>query len=91
MLGLLIENVQKSQIYRHEAEYLELIQTKLVKDELPLQVQYESLKAFNRLVRLIKPSSFAADWHSFFTFAWTKLQSAKSYIERMGHIEQEEI
>ena len=65
---------------------MSLVRTRLEKGEqnVATQVRYECFKAFNKLIRLVKPSTFAAEWDRFFALAWGNLLSAKDYIEQLG-------
>ena len=52
---------------------MELTKGKLELGDLPIQTQCECLKVFNKLVRLIKSSSFSTQVDSIFRFAWANL------------------
>ena len=63
-----------------------LIKNKLKEDNL--QIKCECLKAFNKLVRLLKSNSFSNQWKEFYEIAWSNLQQAQSYIEKIGVAEE---
>ena len=73
MLNILIENIQRSQVQEFEQAYLELTQSTLEAKVLPIQIKYECLKAFNKLVRLMKSSSFSDKWSKIYAMAWSNL------------------
>ena len=62
MLTILIDNIQRSQVQEYEEAYLELTQKKLEAGDLPIQIKFQCFKAFNKLVRLMKPPSFSDQW-----------------------------
>ena len=62
MLNILIEHVRRTQIHQYESAYLELTKAKLEAQgpsNLPIQIRFQCLKAFNKLLPLMKQSTFA--------------------------------
>ena len=51
---------------------------------LPVKIKYECLKAFNKLVRLIKPSTFNRRWNEIYEFAWENLKDSQNHVEKIG-------
>ena len=42
------------------------------------------MKAYNKMVRLMKSSSFAESWQQTYNYAWKNLQASQNYIKKMG-------
>ena len=85
MLAILIEHLERQQIQEHEAEYLELTFESLSTKKLAPAAQFECLRGFNRLLQIIRSSTFSERWPNLYDFAWTRLVESQSYIERLCH------
>ena len=48
------------------------------------QLTFECLRAFIKLVRLMKSSSFSDQWSRIYDMAWHKLKASQSYIEKVS-------
>ena len=49
-----------------------------------IQVQYEAIKSYVRLLKVITKNSFDEQWTEIFNFSWNKIQIAQPYIEKIG-------
>ena len=52
-----------------------------------IQVRFEALKSYARLLKVITKNSFDDQWTEIFNFSWNKIKIAQSYIEKIGFAE----
>ena len=62
MLSILLEHTERSQVQENEAEYMSLTFEMLKKTKLAPAAEEECLRAFNILLRILRPSTFAESW-----------------------------
>jgi len=72
------------QVLENEQEYLDLTFERMKSSLLPLQVELECLRAFGKLLPLMKPSTFSEQWTCIFDFTWHRLRQSEAYIERVS-------
>ena len=60
----------------------------LKKSKLAPAAEFECLRAFNILLRILRPSTFGESWPELFSFAWARLLESQSYIERLCNADE---
>ena len=82
MLNILVDNIQKSQLSEHQAEYFELSRS-LLKDQ-DNHIKFEAHKAYLKLIKVMKDSTFFTSWREIFNTTWGVVLDSKPYIEVLG-------
>lgn len=82
ILSILIEQTRRSQVQEYQEEYLELVKSKL--NATDLQIQFEAVKSYVRLLKVITKNTFDEQWTEIFEFTWNKIKTAQDYIKKIG-------